>query len=545
MASTEFLQISDASSPFNRSDSDVTLLSSDNVRFSCHKNILSIASPFFADMFSLPQVVDQQTNCPSGDPCALPDRIPVIPVTETTEILDILLRLVYPVDVPDLTDITKVVEVIRARRKYQMSGAGLAIASQQLDEFTRTQSLRVFAVACRFGMEEEARTAAHQVRTGTIRGRKKISGITSEQLILKEVPEMTYVTAGSIFRLWWYLRKGGVVGAAFRFTEHSQSDGTTPCPFQLTSSSMCSPTLHCDGDDTVVNEASWLGAYGQFERIPADPRVRSSIDLSVDIPVHQLILSLCSPVLAEEISRSIVKSDDADNEELPVIYLSENAKLLQYLILYCYGAPASIIDSERHTVDADLLVAVVRAANRYSMSKVIDAARLVLQPFLATDPIHAYYVAVACGWRYEAREAARHSIALANAHHVYVSQMENCPAEAYLSLARYHAKCVELVVTTRNRLYAIPKASSHFLATHPRGDSVPPNVLHRDTSFSLSSHLHRTISVNLVHYHFDRIHNYIRSGDECQTSDVNSMEVQSRVIDTEIHSEISKVRVVP
>ncbi|KAI0255963.1 hypothetical protein BJV78DRAFT_1113987, partial [Lactifluus subvellereus] len=43
--------------PFDDADADIILRSSDQVNFHVYKVILSVASPFFKDMFSLPQPV--------------------------------------------------------------------------------------------------------------------------------------------------------------------------------------------------------------------------------------------------------------------------------------------------------------------------------------------------------------------------------------------------------------------------------------------------------------------------------------------------------
>ena len=44
-----------AAFPFDEGDADATLRTSDNVEFGVHRVILSLASPIFKDMFSMPQ----------------------------------------------------------------------------------------------------------------------------------------------------------------------------------------------------------------------------------------------------------------------------------------------------------------------------------------------------------------------------------------------------------------------------------------------------------------------------------------------------------
>lgn len=93
-----------ASEPFDRLDREVILVSSDNIHFGCHRTILSIVSPFFSDMFSLPQA--PHAGVPAGNDSAYGQQevggIPVIPVTESSKTLDTLLRFIYPVPRPKL-----------------------------------------------------------------------------------------------------------------------------------------------------------------------------------------------------------------------------------------------------------------------------------------------------------------------------------------------------------------------------------------------------------------------------------------------------------
>ncbi|ETW75378.1 hypothetical protein HETIRDRAFT_456000 [Heterobasidion irregulare TC 32-1] len=49
----------DAQFPFDEPHADVILRSSDNTDFRVYENILSLASPFFRELFSLPQPPDE------------------------------------------------------------------------------------------------------------------------------------------------------------------------------------------------------------------------------------------------------------------------------------------------------------------------------------------------------------------------------------------------------------------------------------------------------------------------------------------------------
>ncbi|EIN03893.1 hypothetical protein PUNSTDRAFT_29952, partial [Punctularia strigosozonata HHB-11173 SS5] len=61
---------------------DVILRTSDNVDFRVYKLILSLASPFFSDMFTLPQAMDANVGQPVP---------PVINMAEDSATIDCLL----------------------------------------------------------------------------------------------------------------------------------------------------------------------------------------------------------------------------------------------------------------------------------------------------------------------------------------------------------------------------------------------------------------------------------------------------------------------
>ena len=80
-----------ARSPFNRDDADIVLRSSDDVDYQLHKQILSVASPFFKDMFSL-----QQPTIKEKEKLVILEgrNVPVIKVSEISYTLDSLFRII-------------------------------------------------------------------------------------------------------------------------------------------------------------------------------------------------------------------------------------------------------------------------------------------------------------------------------------------------------------------------------------------------------------------------------------------------------------------
>jgi len=74
------------SETFDVSDADLIIRSSDIVDFRVHKLVLSMASPFFKDLLSLPQPSDSETI----------DGLHVVQLPEDSELLSSLLSMLYP-----------------------------------------------------------------------------------------------------------------------------------------------------------------------------------------------------------------------------------------------------------------------------------------------------------------------------------------------------------------------------------------------------------------------------------------------------------------
>ncbi|KZT06441.1 uncharacterized protein LAESUDRAFT_736864 [Laetiporus sulphureus 93-53] len=141
----------DASSYFNFADSDIVLRTSspETVDFAVHRCILSSASPFFEEMFTLPQGSSTDAH------------YPIIDVSETPTTLDTLLRLVYPVPDPTIDDLDNLTSVLTAATKYELSSVvenlrKLLIAPRFVEKYPT----RVYAIASRFELEEEVKVAS-------------------------------------------------------------------------------------------------------------------------------------------------------------------------------------------------------------------------------------------------------------------------------------------------------------------------------------------------------------------------------------------------
>lgn len=136
---------------FNWPDGDVILRAThgtDSRDFRVHKLFLSFASPVFKDTFSLPQ------------PSSAVSNVETIDVTCPPRALEVILRFVYPsTDSPAINDLTLLSEVLVIADKYEIRAAQSRFRSS-LMEFVKTEPLRVYAIACRLGYEDEMKIAS-------------------------------------------------------------------------------------------------------------------------------------------------------------------------------------------------------------------------------------------------------------------------------------------------------------------------------------------------------------------------------------------------
>lgn len=151
----------EAGHPFNSPKADLILRSIDNADFRMFKSLLSMASPFFETMFTLPPEPsekrgDQETK----------DGLAVVTVEEESSTLRNLLMFCRIGKAPDLQDRFEVQAALRATMKYEMEEVAKRILSEtRLHEHDPALPLMHFAVACHYGWEDEIQVAArHSLR---------------------------------------------------------------------------------------------------------------------------------------------------------------------------------------------------------------------------------------------------------------------------------------------------------------------------------------------------------------------------------------------
>ena len=135
---------------FDFPDADIILrtLGPPTRDFRVHKLILSLASPVFKDMFSLPQ------PAPGSSRASTVAEAEIVEVTDPPDALDVILRMVYPFTPPSFGgNIDALVECLTIADKYDIRGAKSRLCSA-LAQINPAHSLRVYAIAVRFGFAD-------------------------------------------------------------------------------------------------------------------------------------------------------------------------------------------------------------------------------------------------------------------------------------------------------------------------------------------------------------------------------------------------------
>lgn len=162
---------------FGPPDGDIILRTQGTIArdFQVHKLVLSLASPFFNDMFELPQPT----------PGIPGDDLEVVSVTDPPQALDLVLKFIYPSPPPNVDNLDLLVEGLVITDKYNIRGAQAELRLR-LAKFVKEDPLRVYAIASRFGFEEEAEEAS-SLTTGIY-----LPALTDLPDDLKSIPALAY-----------------------------------------------------------------------------------------------------------------------------------------------------------------------------------------------------------------------------------------------------------------------------------------------------------------------------------------------------------------
>ena len=135
----------------NPPGADVILRASGGREFHAHQIILSLASPVFRDMFSIPQPSNRSS------------QIPIVDVSDPPEALAVFLQVIYPFRNPPIEDVEAVASLLRLADKYDAKVALDAYKDYLPSICASPPPIHMYAVMCACGREEEAQAAARRV----------------------------------------------------------------------------------------------------------------------------------------------------------------------------------------------------------------------------------------------------------------------------------------------------------------------------------------------------------------------------------------------
>ncbi|TFY56450.1 hypothetical protein EVJ58_g7634 [Rhodofomes roseus] len=378
---------------FNRPDADVILSSSDNTNFRVYRQILTLASPFFETMFSLPQSTTSYSSPP-----------PIIPVEEDARTLEDLLRICYPVRDPQLqihvlTDWQHISNVTHAALKYDMVQA-VDFMKAKLTAGVESSPLPVFCVACKHGFEG----VAHAVASKLVAQNAPLSigdlrGVYVSQL--EDIP------TGCYYRLMHASNTYSVDHLEFCRQRDAKQD------------------LKAQQESDVVYRVPDAATdnLGQHTLRSVD-----AVCFSVSQETFAVFQSQDPTALgADDDTEQSCRSDST------ILSLPEDSRTLELLL------QLETQDMNDHATVASCL----RASAKYSTKRAHPALAKRWLELSVESPLRSYLIASAYGLKDEAIEAARRLLSWTSQdlRRAYDPVMEDVSAGHYFRLLQYHDKC--------------------------------------------------------------------------------------------------------
>ena len=138
------------STVFCDDDADLIIRAA-GVDFQAHKFLLSLASPIFRGMFTVPQ-----------PPTDTPSTPPHVDVHETAETWETILRIIYHCSPsPVIDDLASLESLLLAAKKYEMQFVLDSHKHSFRDrDFIQKDPLHLYAIACACGFEDQAKYVA-------------------------------------------------------------------------------------------------------------------------------------------------------------------------------------------------------------------------------------------------------------------------------------------------------------------------------------------------------------------------------------------------
>ncbi|KAI0738448.1 hypothetical protein C8Q80DRAFT_1275451 [Daedaleopsis nitida] len=381
---------------FNESSADIVLCSSDNILLKLHKVVLSLASEFFKDMFGLPQPSTSPAQSDAAPEDSEIDGLPAMHVTEPSAVLNKLLRLCYPLDHPSLDSIEEVRAVLAAALKYDLRKA-IQIAVARLMKLAPSDALRVYAIACKLSLEDQAHHAAKIVR--------------DQKVQHTYVAELEEISFGAYHRLLHYCA-----------SPHFNPEGDFFC----LAAGSAHQTIHVPDTPSSVMPDKSPFASPNSKRKWADLAVLHD----ANDPYATVRMPDSSPIIVEE-----------------------SLRVMMIILALCSPSKAPLVDDL-----LDLHAALV-AATKYQMHRAVQYLEMILKnlqvDFASKEPVLLYAVGCHLDMRELALLAARSTLR-SDITKILLPKVDmiDVSAGSLYRLLDYHRRCeaaVKAIVTPDQR----------------------------------------------------------------------------------------------
>ncbi|EPT03047.1 hypothetical protein FOMPIDRAFT_1047409 [Fomitopsis schrenkii] len=431
---------------FNRDDADVVLSSSDGTHFRAHRQILSIASPLFETMFSLPQ---------PQRPTSLPGSLPVVAVEEDARTLENLLRILYPVRDPQLsinvlTDWQHISNITHAALKYDAVQA-VDFMKARLTTGVDSFPLDVFCVACKHGLENVAKSAAARL------------AVDKPGMLTDYVPLLEDIPAGCYHRLLRALDSPTEDVVFCRREDGEQADtivGSSSSYYRIRDPSDVDPSRHVvQTADKVYYDMSaesfsiFESSQAQTPPTPPPPPPTPEADFDSTLGDHT--------------------STTLDGQNNLTLNLPEESKTVDLLLRV----------EDHDSNDPELIALGLRAAVKYEAER---ARRVLARHWLwhaRRNPLQSYLIATAHGLKDEAISSARQLLTWGTQklRVAYDPAMEYISAGHYYRLLQYRETCMKVACDSMQELWenAFPPAITRSCRGPTYSDACTENTQSR------------------------------------------------------------------
>ncbi|KAJ7064095.1 hypothetical protein C8F01DRAFT_1022197 [Mycena amicta] len=173
----------------------------------------------------------------------------------------------------------------------------------------------------------------------------------------------------------------------------------------------------------------------------ADIILRSSDN--IDFRVHQIILSIASPVFRDMFALPRATNPSPTSTDLEkVVQMGESSTVLHDILRFWYPGAQPSIQSISQLSDIIQLT-----IGKYDMQMLVPMAQVFLTKYLTTDPLTVFAVAMRFGWEDSAHAAAQEclKLPLRSSSQTLSKEWNYAPGTAYHALIEYHFRCGEAV----------------------------------------------------------------------------------------------------